>query len=301
MNPQQLPPRQQLAAPGKWPVVGEKAPRADASPWTVSVSGLVARPSVLTLADLQAMPHVSRVIDIHCVTRWSKPQVTFTGVPLADLLRLCDVQEGARYISFVARSERDHSTSLILADALRLDTLIAFTADGAPLATEHGGPVRTVTPGRYFYKSLKWLREIVLLEHDRLGYWEAHAGYHNHADPWQEERYIAPDVSPKVLETALCTRDLSGLDLRGLRAENRDLAGLRASDALLRDAHFEGANLTGADFAGANLSNAHFENANLAGANFRGADVEGAAFAGAHLQDADFTGASLFGATGLES
>jgi DMSO/TMAO reductase YedYZ molybdopterin-dependent catalytic subunit len=53
----------------------------------------------------------------------------------------------------------------------------------------HGGPVRAIVPGRYFYKSLKWLEVIRVLEEDCPGYWEAEAGYHNGADPWQEQRY----------------------------------------------------------------------------------------------------------------
>ena len=63
---------------------------------------------------------------------------------------------------FSARSARDHSTSLLLADALALGTLVVLTCEGAPLETGHGGPVRTVVPGRYFYKSVKWLERIEL-------------------------------------------------------------------------------------------------------------------------------------------
>jgi DMSO/TMAO reductase YedYZ molybdopterin-dependent catalytic subunit len=293
-----LPPNQHLAAPGKWPVVGERAPRADDAPWTVTVAGLVAAPRTFTLSELrQLFEPVERATDIHCVTRWSKPAVLFGGVRLADALAECGPLSDARFASFVARSDRNHSTSLPLADALALGTLIAFSADGAPLAGEHGGPVRTVVPGRYFYKSLKWLERIELLTEDRLGYWEAEAGYHNGADPWREERYIAPDALRQVIEKALRTRDFSGLDLRGIDARGRDLTGLVARDARLRDAHFERATLTGGDFSGANLSNAHLQGADLRGVNFRGADVEGAAFDGADLAGADFEGASLFGAT----
>jgi DMSO/TMAO reductase YedYZ molybdopterin-dependent catalytic subunit len=292
-----LPPNQHLAAPGKWPVVGEKAPRASDAPWTVTITGFVRAPVTLLVAEIDAMPRVERAIDIHCVTRWSKPGVVFGGVLLADLLARCGPLPDARFISFVARSDRNHSTSLPLADALALGMLIALTADGVPLALEHGGPIRTVVPGRYFYKSLKWLERIDLLAEDRLGYWEAEAGYHNGADPWREERYIAPDAPRHVVEKALRTRDFSGLDLRGIDARGRDLTGLIARGAKLRDAHFEEAILIDADFSGANLSNAHLQGADLRGASFYSADVEGAHFDGADVTGTDFTGASLFGAT----
>lgn len=298
---QKLPPNQHLAAPGKWPVVGENTPRDDASPWTIKVTGLVSQPRRFSLEDLRDLPQTELVTDIHCVTRWSRLGVRFTGVTLAALLELCPPQSEARFISFVARTNRNHSTSLPLSDARNLGTLIALTHEGAPLEPIHGGPVRTVVPERYFYKSVKWLERIEMLAEDRLGYWEAEAGYHNHADPWLEERYIAPEVTARDLQRLLQDRDISGRDLRGVRAEGRNLSGLKAVGALLRDSHFEGANLIGADFTGANLSNAHLQGADLSGAKFTGADVEGAAFEGAVLSGVDFTGASLFGTTGVEN
>ncbi|WP_395095246.1 molybdopterin-dependent oxidoreductase [Armatimonas sp.] len=294
-----LPPHQKLAAPGKWPVVGEKAPRVvDLSPWSVTVHGLVAERRTFGQEELLNLPQLTQTHDIHCVTRWSKLGVTFTGILLADLLALCGGPlPDAKFVSFVARSDREHSTSLVLTEALELGCLIAFTADGAPLEEVHGGPVRVITPKRYFYKSVKWLERIELLTEDRLGYWEDEIGYHNHADPWREERYIAANTNPKTLERALATRDFSGLDLRGVELQGRDLTGLKAVDAKLRDAHFEGANLTDADFTRANLSNAHLENANCSRVKFTNSDLEGAAFENAILTDADLTGASLFGTT----
>src|SRR5690606_16836039 len=126
--------------------------------------------------------------------RWSKLDVPFRGVPLAVLLKICPPLPVAKYVSFAARSERRHSPSVLLEDALELDTLVALACEGRPLEKLHGGPVRVVVPGRYFYKSLKWLERIELLETDRLGYWEQTAGYHNTADPWQEQRYMAPQL-----------------------------------------------------------------------------------------------------------
>lgn len=175
--------------------------------------------------------------------------------------------------------------------------MLVWEVDGKPLPPEHGGPLRSVVPGKYLYKSVKWVERIDLLLHDRLGYWEADAGYHNAANPWLEERYVAGGLSREELRTLLATRDWSGREVLSLVAEDRDLAGLVAKETLLRNANFRGANLSGADFSGANLSNASFTSANLTGATLQGADVEGAEFDGADLSDADFHGASLFGAT----
>ena len=65
--------------------------------------------------------------------------------------------------------------------------LVAWAADGEPLACEHGGPVRLLVPKRYFWKSAKYLQAIELLDHDEPGFWERN-GYHNDGDPWLEER-----------------------------------------------------------------------------------------------------------------
>jgi len=292
-----LPPNQHLAAPSKWPVVGERQAAACRGEWTVAIAGLVARPARWTLGDLEGMPQVERAVDIHCVTRWSKLGCRFGGVPLAALLDAARHAADARFVSFVAHSERRHTTSLPLGDLLELDALVALRYEGQPLAPEHGGPVRVIVPGRYFYKSLKWLTRIELLAEDRLGYWEAEAGYHNVADPWREQRYMAAALSRQEMAAALAERDFSGRDLRSLEARGHELPGLVARGALLRDADFSHCNLAGAVFDGANLSNARLGGADLSGASFREANVEGADFSGAILRGADFRGASLLGAT----
>ncbi len=298
MSHRRLPPGQQLAGPNKWPLVGEE-PIPWSEPWTVSVAGLVAQPKTWTVDALRRLPSIEREVDIHCVTRWSKLGARFRGVALAEVLAVCHPLPDARYVSFVAQSERGHSTSLLLTEGVELGALLAWEYEGKPLTVDHGGPLRVVTPGRYFYKSLKWLRRIDLLSEDQLGYWERSAGYHNHADPWKEERYLAPALDRREAAQLLETRDFLGRDLRSIEAANCDLAGLNARNAVLRDANFRRSCLTGASFERANLSNAHFQDADLRNAVFCNADLEGADFCGANLRGADLRGASLFGATFL--
>ena len=292
-----LPPGQQLAAAHKWPVVGERSPRISSSPWTVTIAGEVTQTHEWSLEELAALPQIDRAMDIHCVTRWSKLGMRFRGVRLQTVLAFAPPTIEACYVSFVARSQRLHSTSLVLSEALALDPLIVFAANDQPLASEHGGPVRVVVPGRYFYKSLKWLERIELLREDRLGYWEAETGYHNQADPWLEQRYLAPGLTKQQTATLLASRIFASQDLRGIQAARQLLDHLDAHAALLRDADFRRASLIAANFAGANLSNAHLEDSKLVAASFVEADCEGANFQGADLRQANFRGASLFGAS----
>ncbi len=292
-----LPPGQQLASAGKWPQVGEPAP-VDLPPRPqLVVSGACDRPQSFDAERLLALGPVERLVDVHCVTRWSKPAMRFFGVPLATVLHLVGPRPEARFVRFIAHGRRSHDTSLPLDDALRLGTLLAWEVDGAALPIEHGGPLRAITPGRYFYKSLKWLREIELLERDRLGYWEREAGYHNTADPDLEQRYMAPTLTRLQVREALRSRTFAGRELRSIDCRGHDLTGLDARRALLRDADFRGCPLAGARFDEANLSNARFAGADLRGASFASADVEGADFTAADLRGADFRGASLFGAS----
>ncbi len=298
MSDEELPPNQQLIHGRRWPLVGERVPRVDSSPWTITICGCVEATRTIDLSELSGMPQVTRTVDVHCVTRWSKPRMEFSGVRLAQLIGTASSPlwtDTARYISFVARSQRNHSTSLPLTEVLKLDPLVALKAQGELLSTEHGGPVRMVVPGKYFYKSVKWLERIDFLAEDRLGYWEADAGYHNVADPWREERYMAATLSKQEAAELIQARDFRGCDLRSISAADRDLTELKAANALLRNADFRRAQLQRANFRGANLSNAHLLSADLRDADFENADLEGADFSGADLRGANVVGASLFG------
>ena len=296
-----IPPGQQLVAPGKWPVIGEKKPAHQNEPWSLTAKGLIANPMSWTLDELRALPQTDLQLDIHCVTRWSKLDSTFSGVTLAHILELIQPSPAAKYISFMSRSTQNHSTSLLIKDALTQQTLIALDYENEPVDIGHGGPIRNIVPGRYFYKSVKWLEQIELLERDRLGMWEAESGYHNEADPWKEQRYMSPTVDKRKAAALIRSKDFSGENLRSIDASDRDLGLLVATAALLRDARFNRANLRGASFENANLSNSHFRDADLREANFRHADVEGADFSGADLRGADFTGASLIGASFVDT
>lgn len=290
-----LPPGQQLAARGKWPVVGERAPAKAPHEWTIEIAGEVSTPCSWTLDDLKRLPVVSRLVDIHCVTRWSLLDVPVRGVLLEILLNAAAPTAQAEFLSFVAHSQRNHSTSLPLQDATQLGAIVAWEVNHAPISVEHGGPVRMIVPGRYFYKSVKWLRRIDVLAEDRLGYWEADAGYHNRADPWREERFVTTSLSRLEVRQLLESRDWSDRDLLSLQVARRDLSHLVARRAMLRAANFRQAVLRGADFQGANLSNASFAGADLREADFADADIEGCDFTGADLRGANLCTQSMLG------
>jgi DMSO/TMAO reductase YedYZ molybdopterin-dependent catalytic subunit len=180
-----LPPGQYLTA--KWPVLSyERAPQKLPANWKLKVKGLVEHPFELTWEELLALPRTTITSDIHCVTTWSRYDNTWEGVHIREILQRAKPLPEAKFV--MEHSWTDYTTNLPLADLDDDDAIIALKHDGQELAAEHGGPVRLVVPKLYFYKSAKWLDGFEFMEHDRPGFWERR-GYHNHADPWQEERY----------------------------------------------------------------------------------------------------------------
>lgn len=180
-----LPPGQYLTK--KWPVLSaEDVPAALPANWKFTVSGLVEQPLALTWEEFLALPRVTIITDIHCVTTWSRYDNTWEGVSLREILRRVKPLSNAHYV--MAHSWTGYTTNIPLIDLDDDDVLIAIKHEGQNLEAEHGGPVRLVIPKLYFYKSAKWLDGLEFMEQDRPGFWEK-LGYHNHADPWQEERY----------------------------------------------------------------------------------------------------------------
>jgi DMSO/TMAO reductase YedYZ molybdopterin-dependent catalytic subunit len=150
------------------------------------VHGEVEHALSLSFRDLLALPQVERALDVHCVTGWSVLGARFTGVALRELAARAKPKPGARYV--VLEAAHGYTANLPLREALKPNVLVAHRLDGAPLPRAHGAPVRAVVPDLYFWKSAKWLTGVRFTTRDEPGYWETR-GYHNHADPWKEERH----------------------------------------------------------------------------------------------------------------
>jgi DMSO/TMAO reductase YedYZ molybdopterin-dependent catalytic subunit len=184
-DPDRLPPGQYLTE--KWPVLhAGTVPDTDLATWDFRVFGEVESPVTLSWDEFTALPTREIMIDIHCVTRWSRFDTSFKGVHWSELAKLVKPNPSARYV--VAHAEQGFTANVPLAALEDEEALLAYEADGEPLKPEHGWPLRLVIPKRYFWKSAKWLRGIELLDHDEPGFWER-LGYHNEADYWKEERY----------------------------------------------------------------------------------------------------------------
>lgn len=180
-----LPPGQSLTE--KFPVLTYgPTPPFDPATWDLRVWGEVEREMRWTWEEFTKLPTVTVTCDIHCVTRWSKFDTVWEGVRFTDFIKLFGVKPSAKYV--IAHCEYGYTTNLPLESMMDDDVLLAYKYAGQPLEPEHGWPLRTLVPKRYFWKSAKFLRGLEFSAVDKPGFWER-GGYHNDGDPWKEERF----------------------------------------------------------------------------------------------------------------
>jgi DMSO/TMAO reductase YedYZ molybdopterin-dependent catalytic subunit len=170
-----------------WPVLhSEATPSIETGTWTFTVDGLVETPTTWTWEEIRALPSSRYEGAIHCVTTWSKFDMTFDGVSVDTLLELAGPLDNAAFV--LARSHTGYTTNLPIADVTDGKAWVVWNVNGASLEEIHGGPARLLVPHLYFWKSAKWVSGLTLLAEDQPGFWERN-GYHDRGDPWLEQRY----------------------------------------------------------------------------------------------------------------
>ena len=177
-----------------WPVLDLGCvPDIPLAEWRLELGGLVDNPVTLTWSDFQALPQVEDTSDFHCVTGWSRLDNRWKGVRFSTLAELARPKPAARYVvttgyDIAPGTEVPYTTNLPLELAMQPDVLLVHTWEGQPLAREHGGPCRMITPKLYAWKGAKWIRRIDFFVDDWKGFWEQR-GYSNTADPFSNDRY----------------------------------------------------------------------------------------------------------------
>ncbi|MSO88725.1 MAG: sulfite oxidase-like oxidoreductase [Rhodospirillaceae bacterium] len=154
--------------------------------WRLVVDGAVENQLNWGWLEFRTQPQVQDVSDIHCVTSWSRYDNHWEGVSAKHLLSVVRPHDSVKFV--IAHSYDGYTTNIPLAQFADSDVLLAHSWEGKPIHSDHGGPMRLIVPKLYFWKSAKWVRRLEFTIQDRPGFWEAR-GYHNHGDPWKEERY----------------------------------------------------------------------------------------------------------------
>jgi DMSO/TMAO reductase YedYZ molybdopterin-dependent catalytic subunit len=191
-----LPPGQSLTQ--KFPVLHYgPVPRFNPATWDIRFWGEVEEEVTLTWDQFQLLPTKKIMMDIHCVTKWSKFDTEWEGVSVRQLVDdgLLNLKPDAKYV--VQHAEYGFTVNLPLEVVLADNFLLATRFNGEPISPDHGYPLRGVvgyipeqddlmTP--YLWKGAKWLRSLEFRATDKPGFWEQ-AGYHNEADIWKEQRF----------------------------------------------------------------------------------------------------------------
>ncbi len=162
----------------------EEGIEAPSGEYALAVRGLVERPLVLTLERLRELPAVEQFATLECISNRVGGDLIdttlFTGARLRDLLELAGVLPEAQDVKFDCAD--GYTESLPLESALDERTLLCYAMGGAPLAEEHGFPLRLYTPDRFGMKNPKWIVLLELVGEDYRGYWEQRG--------WSEQAFV---------------------------------------------------------------------------------------------------------------
>lgn len=176
----------------KFPILHEgDVPTYDLDKWDLKVTGMVNKDVILKYEDIMNMPQTDITVDIHCVTRWSRFDNTFTGVRFRDFLKEIGVEPKSNYV--MLHGDYDYTSNIELVDLMGDDIILAHSFEGEPLTDKHGWPLRLVVPHLYFWKSVKWLRGFEFIDENQPGFWEQN-GFHLRGDPFKEERFSGEDL-----------------------------------------------------------------------------------------------------------
>ena len=163
-------------------------PEISLDTWAFEVNGEVENPIKLDWNQFMQLPKTVSVSEFDCVTGWTRFDNKWEGVRFAEIAKLARPTIKAKYATIECYGVPLYTTSLPLDYLMRDDVLFAYNLDGKSLELGYGGPLRLVVPGKYGYKSAKWVKQIRFTETQELGFWESR-GYSNTANPWTNDRY----------------------------------------------------------------------------------------------------------------
>ena len=148
--------------------------------WRLSVDGMVAQPTLFSIADLKSYASRSHITELACEEGWSYI-AEWIGVPLSHVLNLVGALPQVRYVVYVSM-EPDTWDSIDMADALHPQTFLCYGMNGNDLPVPHGGPLRMRLPRQIGYKNIKFITRLTVTDNLKrfgkgLGSAAADAGY----------------------------------------------------------------------------------------------------------------------------
>lgn len=170
-----------------------------ATPWEVTVGGLVKNPRTYGLEDLLKFEQEERIYRLRCVEAWSMV-IPWVGFPMSKLLDEVEPTSGAKFVRFESiyapdkmPGQRGGWYSWPYVEGLRLDeamndlAIFATGLYGQPLPPQDGAPFRAVVPWKYGFKSIKAIVKIDLVDAAPTSLWMAAApdeyGFYANVNP----------------------------------------------------------------------------------------------------------------------
>jgi len=151
-----------------------KVPDIDVSSFSLRIEGLVEKPYVLTMKEIEAMKDRTEFVTLQCI---GNPvggdligNALWDGVSLRKIIEKAVPKQGI--VKTVFHADDGYSDSIPYQLSLSDDVFLAFRMNGEPLPRQHGFPLRAIVPGIYGMKNVKWLSKIELVNSDYKGYWE---------------------------------------------------------------------------------------------------------------------------------
>jgi len=201
-------------------------PEIDPATHTLTIHGLVERPLVFTMADLKALPSVSRIHFLECsgnsggewrggsgetdvqrihgLTSCSE----WTGVPVSTLLRECGAHADAAWVLAEGADACKLDRSIPMAKMLD-DAMVVYGQNGEPLRPEQGYPLRLLLPGFEGNANVKWLRRLKVMNQPAMSREET--SKYTDLMPDGTARQFTFDLEAK----SIITRPSAGDTLRG--------------------------------------------------------------------------------------
>lgn len=200
-------------------------------PWSVEISGEVAKPGTYTLEDLlKGVTLEERIYRLRCVEAWSMV-VPWVGFSLADLIKRVEPNSNAKYVAFTTlerpsempeQKSRFSSIKWPYREGLRIDeamhplTILALGLYGKVLPNQNGAPLRLVVPWKYGFKCIKSIVKIEFTEKQPQTTWSMIApdeyGFYANVNPqvshprWsqaEERRLPSGLLKPNIIPTQL--------------------------------------------------------------------------------------------------
>lgn len=150
-------------------------------PYSLTIDGMVEKPTRLTYQDLRSLPAVTQVSDFHCVEGWSILRIRWTGIRFQELINLVKPLEGADHAVFhslgrtrsAPEGQEWYIESFSVTELLdpKEEILLVYDLDGKPLPHDRGAPLRVIAPLRQAYKSSKFVQRVEFTNEAQQGWW----------------------------------------------------------------------------------------------------------------------------------